>query len=74
MSVVEGELESLMQPLTITLILSTGNESFQDPNEVARIFAVAAKKVDQGPGTYKLLDTNGNTVGKLVVESEGNES
>lgn len=73
-SVGGGNWSPPLEPLTITLILSTENEAFADPNEVARIFAAAAKKVEQGPGTYKLLDINGNSVGKLVVEPEGNES
>ena len=56
---------------TIRIEIETDNEAFtDDPRaELARILRGYAHRLDMG-GTidYRLHDSNGNTVGKVVVE------
>lgn len=55
----------------LSLTIETGNAAFEDEgleNEVGRILAAAASKVEEAELYFSLRDINGNTVGRL---SEG---
>lgn len=70
--------------MTVTIVIDTDNEAFQGAperyaNEVAYVFMQAREWVQQQPepdSSYRLRDSNGNTVGEVRVtedESEGND-
>lgn len=60
--------------MRVTLTIDTGNAAFADEGEgaeVARILRGAALKFEQvgTPIAFTLRDLNGNTVGRVEVES-----
>ena len=65
-----------METMKITMTIDTGNAAFDDAfpeNEVARILNVYAGKIIRlgDPVESVLIDINGNTVGKVEIEREG---
>ena len=57
--------------MKFTLKIEMDNASFEsvDYAEVARLLRVAAVKVERGDWDFKLMDSNGNTVGKAEKAS-----
>lgn len=58
---------------TITIIINTDNEAFQDTDghEINRILAQANRLLNEGDAEYhpaNLRDSNGNTVGTVGIE------
>ena len=59
---------------SVKIEFDTANAAFEDYNEIGRVLAKAADKVQDlvysDGGTDSLRDSNGNTVGKVVVVPE----
>ena len=62
--------------LKITITIDTNNAAFQDRNkeqEIHTILAQATFKYERGYEDIVLKDSNGNSVGKLIVEEIADE-
>lgn len=60
----------------VRIEFSMDNAAFEDSEEVSRVLEMAAKKIStmaecSGSTMEALMDTNGNTVGNVVVEKGG---
>ena len=58
--------------MKFTCEIDMDNAAFDDcpATEAARILRNVARMVEEGRGNAKLLDTNGNTVGKFAVTKD----
>lgn len=55
----------------LTLNIETGNAAFEEAGEafeLARILRKAADKIESGYTEFKLLDSNGNSVGRVDLD------
>tara|TARA_R100000742_G_C4162468_1_gene3593 strand:+ start:196 stop:372 length:177 start_codon:yes stop_codon:yes gene_type:complete len=53
----------------ITIKINTDNAVFEEnPAELKKILNKALKIVQSGRGCGKLMDSNGNTVGNIIIE------
>ena len=57
--------------MKFTITIECDNAAFTDDaaHEVARILREAADKLERGQTEFKLMDYNGNTVGRAKVEA-----
>jgi hypothetical protein len=58
--------------MRLTLTIHCDNAAFDDhpEMEIARILRKAAQDIDRGTFAAPLLDSNGNTVGKLKITGQ----
>lgn len=56
--------------MKITIEFDTGNAAFEGGNgERRRILTEVVRKISEGQTDFKIMDFNGNTVGKCEVQS-----
>ncbi len=51
--------------MKLTIEINMDNDAFNSPRELRKCLAQVADKIDRGAG--KIMDTNGNSVGKWEV-------
>jgi hypothetical protein len=56
--------------MKLTLTITCDNAAFEDDGEVSRILRRAADFLQVTQEGFSLVDINGNTVGKVVIERD----
>lgn len=52
--------------MNFTIEINTENDSFADENELPKLLRRVAERVANGESYGKIIDSNGNTVGKFA--------
>lgn len=50
------------------LEIQLGNDAMQDAQDVARALEATARRMRQGDESGKIMDANGNSVGRFAIE------
>jgi len=58
--------------MTITIVMKTGNDAFQDDSDVANALRELAKRIDARglSGVSKVIDVNGCTIGTVTTSDD----